>query len=143
MRAALGAKFEPIRYSLQGNVVNTNTRFAHPLLGDGWLSASGKFYAVDGYTLQVHPAQSPLRERHRDGKRRRAEHRGAAGGRTPLRVGSPLPRGPSRGEVSGREGVSTASPSELSASPSEFLASPRELSASPSELSASPSELSV
>lgn len=53
LATALGARFEPIRYTLAGNVVNTNTKFVHPLLGEGWMSASGKFYAKDGYTLQV------------------------------------------------------------------------------------------
>jgi len=28
-------------------------RFSHPVVGEGWLSASGKFYAKDAYTLQV------------------------------------------------------------------------------------------
>ena len=46
-------QFDPIRYTLQNNNVNSNVRFSHPILGDGWLSASGKFYAKDAYTLQV------------------------------------------------------------------------------------------
>lgn len=59
LATALGARFEPIRYTLAGNAVNTNTKFVHPLLGEGWMSASGKFYAKDGYTLQVSSSAFP------------------------------------------------------------------------------------
>mmetsp|Transcript_25601 Transcript_25601/g.35353 ORF Transcript_25601/g.35353 Transcript_25601/m.35353 type:complete len:602 (-) Transcript_25601:87-1892(-) len=45
--------FNPIRYSLQGNTVTSNVRFSNPVIGEGWLSATGHFYAKDAYTIQV------------------------------------------------------------------------------------------
>ncbi|KAK3246054.1 hypothetical protein CYMTET_44398 [Cymbomonas tetramitiformis] len=48
-----GAKFDPIRYSLHKNNVISNVRYTHPILGDGWLSASGTIYPRDSFTVQV------------------------------------------------------------------------------------------
>src|SRR4051812_29182413 len=42
MSSAMGTRFQPIRYTLKpnGDLVS-NVRYSNPLLGKGWLSASG------------------------------------------------------------------------------------------------------
>ncbi len=97
LSAALGARFEPIRYTLRGDALISNVscknkcptgpckpaphqaltpgccmgsslanplpaplcpavqvRYSHPLLGTGWLSASGDLTAADDTTLLLH-----------------------------------------------------------------------------------------
>ena len=39
--SAVGAKFDPILYRLDGNKIVSNVRYQLPLLGSGWLSAAG------------------------------------------------------------------------------------------------------
>lgn len=41
LSSAVGAKFQPIRYTLSGNSISSNVQYILPLLGSGWLSASG------------------------------------------------------------------------------------------------------
>lgn len=41
LSGALGARFDPIVYRLDGQKIVSNVRYKHPLLGSGWLSASG------------------------------------------------------------------------------------------------------
>ena len=43
LSSAVGARVEPIRYTLDGDRLFSNVRYSHPLLGAGWLSASGGF----------------------------------------------------------------------------------------------------
>ncbi len=58
MSSALGTRFQPIRYTLTptGELVS-NVRYSAPLMGTGWLSASG---GAAGLSVQVHllPARS-------------------------------------------------------------------------------------
>ncbi|KAI3431404.1 hypothetical protein D9Q98_004457 [Chlorella vulgaris] len=54
LSSALGARFQPIRYTLRGDEIISNVRYQHPLLGTGWLSASGTIEAVDNDTLRLH-----------------------------------------------------------------------------------------
>lgn len=35
--------FHPIRYILSGDKISSNVKYSIPLVGEGWLSASGKF----------------------------------------------------------------------------------------------------
>lgn len=41
LASALGARVDPLVYQLEGNDFVSNARYTHPLLGRGWLSASG------------------------------------------------------------------------------------------------------
>lgn len=36
-----GATINPVRYRLEGDAIYSNVKYEHPLLGSGWLSASG------------------------------------------------------------------------------------------------------
>eukprot|EP00850_Spirogloea_muscicola_P024700 SM001327S27067 [mRNA] locus=s1327:1006:1681:- [translate_table: standard] len=45
MSSILGARFDPIRYTLTGTHIASNVKYSSQLLGDGWLSASGDFEA--------------------------------------------------------------------------------------------------
>lgn len=48
MSSTLGARFEPIRYTLgPGGAFSSNVRFSSPLLGTGWLSAAGSLSTQD------------------------------------------------------------------------------------------------
>jgi hypothetical protein len=42
MSSVLSTRFTPIRYRLHNGSLVTNVRFSNPLLGSGWLSASGE-----------------------------------------------------------------------------------------------------
>lgn len=43
LSSALGARISPIRYVLgPGSALAAHVRYSHPLLGEGWLSASGQ-----------------------------------------------------------------------------------------------------
>lgn len=52
--SAMGTRFEPIRYSLApGGAFSSNVRFSNPVLGVGWLSASGTLVAEDEGAVRV------------------------------------------------------------------------------------------
>lgn len=42
LSSQLGARFEPIAYTLKGAKLLSNVKYAHPLLGEGWLNAGGE-----------------------------------------------------------------------------------------------------
>ena len=54
LSSALGARFDPIVYRLDGQNIVSNVRYTHPLLGSGWLSASGALYFMQHITLRPH-----------------------------------------------------------------------------------------
>lgn len=41
LSSAMAARFEPIQYTLEGTKLLSNVKYAHPLLGEGWLSSGG------------------------------------------------------------------------------------------------------
>lgn len=48
--STFGVTFDTIQYVLDGDKLSSNVRYSHPLLGTGWLSASGKVqWLVSGY----------------------------------------------------------------------------------------------
>ncbi|KAK9823596.1 hypothetical protein WJX72_004114 [[Myrmecia] bisecta] len=53
LSAALGTRFEPLRYILRGDAIYSNVRYTSPLLGTGWLSASGSFSTKDADTVTL------------------------------------------------------------------------------------------
>ena len=49
----LNIRFDPIRYSLRGTKIWSNVHYQVPLLGEGWLSASGSFSANGDNAVNV------------------------------------------------------------------------------------------
>ena len=47
LSSSFGARFDPILYRLDGNKLYSNVRYSHPVLGSGWLSASGAVQPLD------------------------------------------------------------------------------------------------
>eukprot|EP00955_Chlamydomonas_euryale_P108193 365826-Chlamydomonas_euryale.AAC.12 len=41
MSSALGTRFQPIQYVLDGGALRSHVKYESPLFGSGWLSASG------------------------------------------------------------------------------------------------------
>jgi len=52
-RTLLGTRFEPIRYTFRGDRIISNVRFRGPLIGSGWLSASGTYRSLDDTHVQI------------------------------------------------------------------------------------------
>lgn len=51
----MGPRFEPIRYVLfEDGALSSNVQYSNPLLGRGWLSASGSIQPADASTLELH-----------------------------------------------------------------------------------------
>ena len=49
----LNIRFDPIRYSLRGTKIWSNVHYQVPVLGEGWLSASGSFSANGDNAVNV------------------------------------------------------------------------------------------
>ena len=54
MSSAMGARFEPIRYVLDGATFTSNVKFSNALLGQGWLSAGGSLAKKYDDAVEVH-----------------------------------------------------------------------------------------
>ncbi|MEW5318229.1 MAG: hypothetical protein WDW38_009467 [Sanguina aurantia] len=52
--STFGVTFDTIQYVLDGDKLSSNVRYSHPLLGTGWLSASGGLAAKDDDTVELH-----------------------------------------------------------------------------------------
>lgn len=54
MSSAMGARFEPIRYALDGTAFTSNVKYSNAVLGQGWLSAGGSLSKKYDDAVEVH-----------------------------------------------------------------------------------------
>jgi hypothetical protein len=54
MSSAMGARFEPIRYALNGAAFTSNVKYSNAVLGQGWLSAGGSLSTKYDDAVEVH-----------------------------------------------------------------------------------------